>query len=187
MVANERRSGTKAREIDELYEEKMTMLGPAYDRLNDEFLDPTISRVFSICNEARLFEPAPKQYQGSKWKPEYISPMAQAQKMVGISGQDRVRNTVGILAGFKPEIVDLWDADADLREAAEVVGINPKLLKSQEDVDAIRQQRSADQAAAQQLAATQQVAQTAQTLSQTNTQEDNGLTQLLNINRGIPA
>lgn len=186
MVANERRSGTKAREIDELYEEKMTMLGPAYERLNDEFLDPSITRVFDICNSARMFEPAPKAFQGSKWKPEYISPMAQAQKMVGISGQDRVRNTVGIIAGFKPEIVDLWDADADLREAAEVVGINPSLLRAQEEVDAIRQQRSTDQAAAQQLAASQQVAQTAQTLSQTNTQEDNGLTQLLNINRGVP-
>jgi hypothetical protein len=186
MLANERRSGTKAAEIQMLEDEKFSAIGPVLQQLNDELLDPLVNRVFNICLKKGLLPPPPADAQGQDIKVDYISPMAQAQKMVGIQGQDRVRAMVGEVAQFNPEAADLWDWDDDIRVYAKRVGIDATLIKSSDEVAQIRQQRAEEQAQRQQLAVQQTQANIAETLSKAKTSEDNALTQLMNQQRVAP-
>jgi hypothetical protein len=186
MLANERRSGTKAAEIQMLEDEKFSAIGPVLQQLNDELLDPLVNRVFNICLKKGLLPPPPADAQGQDIKVDYISPMAQAQKMVGIQGQDRVRAMVGEVAQFNPEAADLWDWDDDIRVYAKRVGIDATLIKSSDEVAQIRQQRAEAQAQRQQLAVQQTQANIAETLSKAKTSEDNALTQLMNQQRVAP-
>lgn len=183
MMANERRSGTKAREVEELHSEKTQQLAAAMSRFNDEALDPLIERVFAILARKKAFPVPPAQYANLDITPEYINVMSQELKMVGIAAQDRMRQTVGMLGQVYPEALDMWDYDEDIRVLADRAMITPTLLRKAEDVQAMRQQRAQANAQREQAAMAQAQANTAQTLSKANTSEDNALTQLMQLNR----
>jgi hypothetical protein len=69
--------------VIEMKEEKLLMLGPVLERLNDEALNPLIDRVFSIMARKNMLPPPPDVMQGMPLRIEYISVMAQAQKSIG--------------------------------------------------------------------------------------------------------
>ena len=62
MAFSDRRQIT-AREIEERHEEKLLMLGPVLERLNDELLRPLIDRTFNIM--VRLSQGAWRQGRGA--------------------------------------------------------------------------------------------------------------------------
>lgn len=64
------------------------MLGPVLERLNSEFLNRSIDRVFGIMLRAGLIPEPPEVLQGQTLKTEYISVLAQAQKQVALGGVD---------------------------------------------------------------------------------------------------
>ncbi|MCB5392375.1 hypothetical protein LIP47_16665, partial [Eggerthella lenta] len=66
-------------------EEKLLMLGPVLERLNDECLNPLIDRAFSMMVRKNMLPPPPDAMEGMPLKVEYISVMAQAQKSIGLS------------------------------------------------------------------------------------------------------
>ncbi|HUT78660.1 MAG TPA: portal protein, partial [Polyangia bacterium] len=82
MLANTAISGMTAREVEERHEEKMLQLGPVLERINDELLDPFIDRTFDIGNNRGLLPDPPKELEGQQTKIEYLSILAQAQKLV---------------------------------------------------------------------------------------------------------
>jgi hypothetical protein len=130
--------------------------------------------------------PPPPEIQGLDLKVDYVSPMAQAQKMVGIAGQDRFRNMVAAAAQIDPSALDLLNVDEDVREYAKRVGVSAKLVNSQETVEERRKARAEEQAQRQQMAQQQAQADITKTLATAPTDKDNALTQLMNIQRGVP-
>jgi hypothetical protein len=62
--------------VIEMKEEKLLMLGPVLERLNDEALNPLIDRVFSIMARKNMLPPPPDVMQGMPLRIEYISVMA---------------------------------------------------------------------------------------------------------------
>lgn len=74
-----------AREVMERTQEKMQQLGPVVERLQSEFLNPIIERTYGILDRAGIFPPIDDEVaempNGLDVKIEYISPLAQAQKM----------------------------------------------------------------------------------------------------------
>jgi hypothetical protein len=91
--------------------------------------------------DLNMLPPAPKEIQGMDIKIEYISLLAQAQKMIGLTGIERVAGFVGNMAAVNPDIVDKFDFDQAVDEYAETVGINPGLVRSDDKVAEIRAQR----------------------------------------------
>lgn len=200
MLAMSDRRQITAREIEERHEEKLLMLGPVLERLNDELLDPLIDRVFSIMVERSkpfwegiidgepLIPPPPEEMQGQELKVEYISILAQAQKLVGISSVDRLIGFVGQLAAIPQwaDAVHKIDPMQVVDEYAEMLGTSPRITRSDEDVEAIladlqeQQQIQAMGAAMQPL---DQAASAIKKMSETSVEGDNGLTRILeNVN-----
>lgn len=161
LAANDTRDMT-AREVAERHEEKMLMLGPVLERLENELLDPLIERVFAIMDRMGLIPQPPEDLGGKLLQVEYISVLAQAQRMVGIEGIERLAGFVGTYAPLKPEVLDKVDFDEAIEQYARKLGVPAAVIVSDENVAAIREQRAQQQAQMEQMAAMQQAAQTAQ-------------------------
>jgi hypothetical protein len=174
MVSSEKNDMT-AREVVERHEEKMLMLGPVLSRVQSDMLNPAIDRTFAIAMRAGLIPPPPPEIEGKQIRVEYISLLAQAQKMVGTLAIEQEATFIATLAPAFPTIVDNFDQDEAVREHAEMLGVPKRVIRSKEDVAAIRDTRAQEQAATQQQMAMQEAAKTAETLSKTNVGGANAL------------
>lgn len=154
--SDEQRGSTPvtAREVEERHEEKLIALGPVLERTNDELLDPLVDRVFEMMELAGLIPPAPEQLQGVNVKPEYISILAQAQKLVGVVGLDRFTQNVLAIAPVIPAVLNKVNINQVVDDYADMLGINPGTVRSNEDADKM----TADQAQQQQMAHEAEVA-----------------------------
>ncbi|QGP80011.1 portal protein [Sphingobium sp. CAP-1] len=122
-------------------QEKMTQLGPVIEGINNDMLAIVIERVFAIAFRGQLLPPPPEDMEGEEIEIEFISILAQAQKMMGMAQTERSLSFVGVVAQFQPDVVDKVDGDALVedywdRSAAPALG-----LRDQATVDAIRAQR----------------------------------------------
>ena len=160
-----------AREVAERHEEKLIMLGPTIERFHDEYLSPAVDRAFSIMQDADLFPEPPPELEGVDLKVEFISILAQAQKMAGIGALEQGIAFVGSLAGLKPEVLDKLDVDEAISLYFDRIGVPPTVVVSDDEVLKVRQRR-AEQAQAQQVAAmaapAADAAQAAKTMSEAN-------------------
>lgn len=172
--------------VIEMKEEKLLMLGPVLERLNDECLNPLIDRTFSIMARKNLLPPPPDVLQGMPLRIEYISVMAQAQKSIGLSSLSSTVGFIGQLAKAKPEALDKLDVDQAIDAFAEMSGVSPTVIVPQEQVEQIRQQRAQQQQQQQAMAMGMAAAQGAKTLSEAQTADPSVLTALSNA-AGAPA
>lgn len=134
-----------AREIDERHEEKLLALGPVLERTNDELLDPIVDRIFQMMSDAGLLPDAPKELEGVDLKVEYVSILAQAQKLVGVVGQDRFLQSAAVLAQTFPEVKHKIDVFQVIDNYGDMLGVDPKIIKS----DDVANKELADAAQAQ--------------------------------------
>jgi GH25 family lysozyme M1 (1,4-beta-N-acetylmuramidase) len=88
-------------------------------------------------------------------KVEYISILAQAQKLVGVVGQDRFLQSAAMLAEQFPEVKFKIDTNRVINNYADMLGVDPSIVRSDEDADAMREQ--AAQAVQQQAESEQMV------------------------------
>ena len=172
MIANDTRSGITATEIAERHEEKMLMLGPVLERLENELFDPLIDFTFNQLAAGGALPPIPEALRDRNLEVEYIGLLAQAQRAVALRGNDRLIATVGSLASGTGDmgVWDMLDTDELITEYADGLGVAPKILRSKDARDALRKQRAAQQQAQQALASAEQAAKTGQAASQIDPQ-----------------
>lgn len=180
MLANSDRRQITAREIEERHEEKLLMLGPVLERQNEDLLDPLIDRTFAIMLRRGEIPPPPQELAGQELKVEYTSIMAQAQKLVATAGLERFVGFVGNLAAAKPDIADKLDFDQVVDEYSDMLGVPPKIVRADEEVIKIREERAQAIAAQQRVEQLQQVAQGAKLLSETDMNNDSALSRISN-------
>ena len=111
---------------------------------------------------------------------EYISILAQAQRLVGVGAIERVVSFVGNLASVKPDAVDKIDTDEAIDEYADIVQAPPGVVRSNDEANQLRQERAQQAAQAEAAAMSQSAAQSAKLLSETDTSTENGLTDVMN-------
>lgn len=140
MISDVHRQMT-ATEVAERNSEKMLMLGPVLDRLRSEIFQPLIERVFGIMRRKGLIYQAPEELQGLEIKIEFISILAQAQKQAGIAAVNQTVAFIGGLAQMNPDALDKLNVDEAIDEVAEMEGVPPKLIRSTEEVQQIREQK----------------------------------------------
>jgi len=179
LAQTDNRQPITAREVEERHEEKLLALGPVLERTNDELLDPLVDRAYEIMRRAGLIPPPPEELNGVELRVEYVSVMAQAQKLVGVVGLDRfVQSTVPLVEQF-PEVRHKLSSSAIINEYNELLGVNPKLVVPDDEAAAAfreDQQRAQQQMQAEQMAV---ASQSAKNLAQAPTNGDNALSKML--------
>ena len=180
MLANSDRREITAREIDERHEEKLLALGPVLEQLNQDLLDPLIDITFDMMNRQGLIPEPPEELQGLPLKVEYISILAQAQKAVGIGGVERFSMFVNNVAKVHPETMDKVNADELIDVYGDLTSVPPKIIRTDDQVQELRQQRAKAQQQQAQSEQIQQQAKAAKDLSQSSMEGNNLLTELVN-------
>jgi hypothetical protein len=140
------------------------------ERIIGEGLGKAIDRTWGIMWRGRLLPPPPAKLGNSPThiETDYISMLAIAQRGLATAGIEKLWGFAGNIAAVKPEILDNLDEDETIDEYADALGVSPKILRSAEKLAQMRQQRAAQQAAAQAAELGTAAAQGAKTLSETD-------------------
>ena len=146
-----------ATEVIQRNEEKMRLLGPVLGRLQSELLKPLIDRVFAVLLRNNMLPQAPDFLSGRDVEIEYVSPLAKAQKSTELQSIMRAVEILGSLANVAP-VFDYVNFDNLVKHLADIVGVPQKILKTQSQVNAERQQQAQQQEQMQQMQQLQQVA-----------------------------
>ena len=158
------------------------MLGPVLERLHNELLDPLIDRVFQIALNANLLGEIPEPLQGRELKVEYISVLAQAQRIVATGNIEQAAGYISNLAQIWPNARHKFNAEKSIEEYAEAIGVSPELIRSDEEVMAMVQQEQEQMQAQQMAEQGSAMAQSAKTLSDTEmTNENSALNRLMGM------
>lgn len=154
-----------AREIVERQQEKLQQLGPVVERLQEEYLTPILERTYNILDRGGIFPPIPDDVAevlaNEDVKIEYVSPLAQAQKMTGLVNIEQSIGFVMQMAQVWPEAIKAVDPLGTVRKYMDLLGAPAKMQHTEEEVQQmIRQEQKAMQQAQQE----QQAMQMAQAL-----------------------
>lgn len=180
LLITNRDATMTAYEVAQLQEEKIALLGPVIERNEKELLDRVVTLTFDAMVEQSMpywmglveGEPLlpipPEELQDMKLDIGYISVLAQAQKSVATASIQRAAEFTGMLmgAGFQ-DAGDKFNPDAAQDEFYDAIGAPPTILRGDDEVAALRQNRAQQQ---QQMMAMEQgkaLAEGAKTLSQT--------------------
>jgi len=149
ILDDSRQQPMTARQVQEIHEEKLIDLIPVLEQSNQDVFDPLIDLVFNYMLEAGEIPDPPQELEGQPLRVDYISIMAQAQKLVSVAGMERFVSFVGNLANQvqQPELLDKVNFDKMIEEYGDGVSAPPTVMRDAEEVAAIRQgrQRQLDQ------------------------------------------
>ena len=179
MLADLDRKQITATEVMERKEEKLLALGPVLEQLNVDFLDPLIEIAYLIMERQGMIPEAPEELQNVELKVEYISIMHTAQKLAGLGGIERFTDYVSRVAEIMPQVLDKFDGDQAVDEVADITGVPPSIVRSDDAVIELREVRAQIEKAKLAQEQMAQGAQVAKDLSQANTGGDNALTELM--------
>ncbi len=159
LMISSQRSMT-ATEVIQRNEEKMRILGPALSRLQSELLQPMILRVFNIMLRNKLFQVAPEVLANQEIDIEYVSPMALAQRSQELQSLVRGLELFTQISQVAP-VQDYIDENGLVKQIINLLGLPAKMIKSDAQVQQVREQRAAAQAQAMQMQQAMQEAQMA--------------------------
>lgn len=144
-------------EVMERINEKMTMLGPAVGRYISEMLNPVIIRTIGILyRKGRLPNPPDELIADPNYEIDCISQLAMSQRRSELNSLVTGLQLVGQMAQFQPEVLDVISADRVVNETWSILGAPIKVLRSDDEVDEIRQARGQAMEQAQQMAMVEQ-------------------------------
>lgn len=153
MISNSDRREITAEEIRAKQQEKMQVLGPVVERNVEEVLAPLIMRTLGIMERAGMLPAIPKRMLKAdgtpkKFKLEFISILAKAQKMQGLTNLAQFMQFMGSEAAINSSMMDVVKVDEVAREYAELSDVPAHILRSEEEVAALRaeKQRAQQQA-----------------------------------------
>lgn len=166
MLANTDRKQITAREIAEKHEEKLLMLGPVLERLHTELLDPLVARTFNILQRNGVLPPPPKELENTEISVQYVSVLAQAQRMVGLSSIERTVGFAMQMAAMWPEARHKINAMETVDQYANDSGASPRIIRPDDEAEGIASAEQEARAQQQQMMNVAQGAQNAKTISE---------------------
>jgi hypothetical protein len=156
------KSGMTATEIMRLNQDLVRLTDSPFGRLDTDYVQPLVERCFNILLRESIltkfqpqvspFLPVPQGLSGAKIKFKFLNPITRARKVAETAQLVTFLESILPVVQIKPEVLDNIDIDRVMRDYTAVT-LSPKYLIPQQQVQAIRQQRS--EAAAQQAQAEQ--------------------------------
>lgn len=110
------------------------LIGPTFGRLKTNFMDPAVTRQFMINFRYKKFPPLPESLMedGNKGlKIDYLGTLAKSQKMEAAGSIDKWVGTTIAISEAYPEVRDIPNMDAIIREQAANEEVPTRLLNSE--------------------------------------------------------
>lgn len=145
-----------ATEAEIRYEIMQRLLGPTLGRLKNDFLDPTLERVFNMMYRAGRIDPIPEivaQMEG-ELNIEYTGPLPRAQRTQQNQAVQQWVAGLAQIAEIRPEVMDIPDFDAIARGTGKLLSVPAIYMK---DEKVVKQDRKGREAAAGQQGQAEQL------------------------------
>lgn len=166
-----------AQEVAAKQQEKMLMIGPVLENIN-EFLTRLTERTIAIMGRRRMLPEFPREARNMRFKVEFISPLAQAQKLLGAQAKERLIQFIGQVGQIKGQpALDMLNVKI-IRNYADDLGNPPDVLETDEDWQKIQMQRQQEAKMKQQAQAMLSAAEAAKNLGKVPMDEDNLVTRM---------
>ncbi|MBF0188514.1 MAG: head-tail connector protein [Magnetococcales bacterium] len=146
-----------ATEVMARQEERLRMMGPVLGRLQTELLGPLLDRVWGVMWRAGRFMEPPEILSGLPLRIEYVSPIARAQKQIEAQAVARVYQFAGPIAQHQPEVMKAINGTKLVRHLSELFGLPPSILRSERELEKIKQEEMAMMQQQQQAMQAQQM------------------------------
>lgn len=181
MFANSDRRNMTAAEVAERHEEKLFALGPMLEQQNQDLFKPLIDIQFDYLLRQNAIPPAPPELEGMKLKVEFVSIMAQAQKLVGVSNIERFAGFVGDIVAITkdPTHLDKVDIDQMIDAYGDATSVPPGIIRPDEVVAQIKEGRAQAEAEQRQAEVAAMAAKGARDLASAKLGEDNALKRIV--------
>lgn len=134
------------------------MLAPSMGRTQDEYLGSIVHRELQVGFDSGCFEncgPMPRQLamRGGSYKVNYTSPLSRASRAQEAGAITQTIQQFGEAAQIDPDVMLRLDLDGAMQEVADINGMPAKFIRSDDEVEALKQQKQQDQATKQIAAA----------------------------------
>ncbi len=130
-----------AYELQQDEEENIRQMGPILGGIQSDILQPCIARSFQLLRDAGRIKPAPQILHKRPLKIIYTSPAARAQKAMSAISIGRWAQEIAPIAQVDPTIMDAVNTDAVAQELALARNVPRTVVRSPEEISAIRQER----------------------------------------------
>jgi hypothetical protein len=150
-------------------QEKGALLAPTMGRQQSEMLGPMIERELDILATAGVLPPMPDELaqMGGDVEIEYVSPLNRAQRAEEGVAILRTLESVTPLAQIDPSVMMIFNPEMIARELSEINGVPAKVLRSREEIEAMKMEQAQMAEAQQLLQAAPVVANSAKALAET--------------------
>lgn len=148
-----------ATEVEARIEQSFRFMGPVLGRQQSELLRPLIDRVFEIMQRREMISEPPEILQGRVLDVQYSSMIAKSQRQGEAKSILRTIEQATPFISSDPTILDRINGEQALLLLARLNNFPQEILRSDKEVETIRQQRAEQQAAQAQAEAGAQTAE----------------------------
>ncbi len=183
IIREQKKERQSIMEVQDERGQMLQQLGPLLSRMENEAISPSIEHTIEFLQTRRdpVFEQMPASLAGQPLEIVYTSPAAHAQYASGIADVSAFLQDITPMLQAKPELMDniednnLFDMYARMRNVSRTV------IRSKDDVNAIREQREEAEAQQQQAAMIPDMAGAAKDIATARSTDPEGLGSLLNM------
>lgn len=141
-----------ATEVMERTEQALRFLGPMLGRMQSEFLQPLVERLYKIMDRLGMIDEVPEELTDVKLNIHYTSVMAMSQRLSEIQSIRRTMQEIAPFMSMDPQISQNFDGDAAVKYIAKLTGLPQEMLRNTKEVGAMRKQIAEQQQAAMEAA-----------------------------------
>lgn len=141
-----------ATEVAERVEQALRFLGPMLGRMQAEFLQPLVERLYKIMERRGLIPEVPAELTDVELKIQYTSVMAMSQRLSEVQAIRRTMQEIAPFMAMDPNVAHNFDGDASVRYISKLVGLPQEMLRDQADIAKMREQIQKQQQAQMQAA-----------------------------------
>lgn len=150
-----------AAEVSERVEQALRFLGPMLGRQQSEFLQPLVERIYAILDRRGMLPEVPAELNGIPLKIQYSSVMAMSQRMSEIQNINRTMQNIAPFVSSDPAVLDNINGDEALKFIARLFNFPQEIIRNQNEVKGIRDNRAKQMEAQQQAVQNEQTADSA--------------------------
>ena len=145
MILSTAERGRTATEVNELKEEKMVLLSPLLEQIHNS-LKQILFWIYDEEIKTGILEPLNSNDTNTNFQIEFVSTLAQAQKVANISSMERFTTFVSNIANsIDPILKQKLNAEKIIEDYATYANISPSQLVSKSEMDKIRKENLKNQ------------------------------------------
>jgi hypothetical protein len=181
IIRQEKKERQSVLEIQDVRGQMLNQLAPLLNRMESEYLSPAIEATFELLSRQNQLPEKPESLDGATLEVAYSSPSSQSQFSSRLADISAFMKDIAPLAQVNPEVLQSLNEQKLFESYAKYRNLDPSVVKTADEVQAIKEQQANQQQEMQQMQAVPQVSGAIKDIAQAKQADPEGIGGLLNI------